>query len=106
MANSVRDAVASAMARSPLYQQAAQKQWPMIDLSRPNYDEPYNHGGVISSPLEDAIDEYTRQMNENDTFSVRHPGGDIYQYRYLGPNSGGRKDWLWIRPPSPDEPMS
>jgi hypothetical protein len=86
-------------------QQPVRQTHPPIDLSDPKYDEIIKtQEGEIISPLEQAVDAYIagRKMNMDDVFSVRHPGGDTLHYRYLGPNSGGRKDWMKIKHTQPD----
>lgn len=46
---------------------------------------------------EDAVDEFIKKkkLRKGDRFHVHHPGrnGPVV-YEYLGPNSGGRKDWI------------
>lgn len=46
---------------------------------------------------ERLVDQFIQgnKMKPNDTFRVDHPEGPTH-YRYLGPNSGGRKDWMQI----------
>jgi hypothetical protein len=85
-------------------QQPMRQTHPTIDLSDPANDNITFKDGEMISPLERAVDDYiaSRKMNTDDVFSVRHPGGDVLHYRYLGPNSGGRKDWLNIKPTQPD----
>lgn len=72
-----------------------------------NKDSPFDPGKDVADqyqqgnydPYESAVDKYTidKKMKENDKFFVTHPNGEQRLYRYLGPNSGGRKDWLELR---------
>lgn len=86
--------------------------WPSVDFSDPKYDNITNNyeTGEMISPIEDAIDAHIakQKMNKDDIFSVLHSDGNLHYYKYLGPNSGGRKDWMEVAPPKGGQgiPMS
>lgn len=52
--------------------------------------------------LEDLVDQHTaaQKLKEGDTFHIPYPDflGGQKLYKYLGPDSGGRKDWMEIAP--------
>lgn len=52
---------------------------------------------------ESVVDEFIakNKLNEGDTFTVPHPDKEIH-YKYLGKDSGGRKDWMEAPPPRPE----
>lgn len=50
-----------------------------------------------NSQYEQTIDKFIKDkgLQENDRMRVKHPDEDEPRiYKYLGPNSGGRKDWM------------
>jgi hypothetical protein len=52
--------------------------------------------------LEDFVDAYIQQnkLNAGQGFQIPYPGG-AKTFEYLGPESGGRKDWMEKGPVSP-----
>jgi hypothetical protein len=55
-------------------------------------------------PLEEHIDQFIKHksLKEGDIMRVPYPDGNPKLYRYLGPDSGGRKDWMEVPPTNPD----
>jgi len=84
---------------------------PLLDLSDPKYDEIRNdyEKGEMISPMEDAVDAHIaaqKGINAGDTIPVLRSNGEMEYYKYLGPNSGGRKDWMGIATPAKGVPTS
>ena len=54
---------------------------------------------VFKSPghqgLEDMVDQFiaASRLKAGDQFQIPYPGG-VKTFEYLGPESGGRKDWM------------
>ena len=83
---------------------------PLLDLSDPKYDEITNdyEKGEMKSAMEDAVDAHIakhKDIKVDTIIPVLRSNGAMEYYKYLGPNSGGRKDWMGIAPPK-DVPMS
>jgi len=53
--------------------------------------------------IEKSVDDHIKDnpMNKGDRFKLEHPDGP-HHYEYLGPDSGGRKDWREIKPKAED----
>jgi len=84
---------------------------PLLDLSDPKYDEitnDYEKGEMVSA-MEDAVDAHIeahkKTIQKDDIIPVLRSNGEKEYYKYLGPNSGGRKDWM-MTSPSKEIPMS
>jgi hypothetical protein len=59
------------------------------------------------TPLENSIDTFVRDsaLSKGQRFKVPHPEGHK-TYEYLGPNSGGRKDWRMVPVPRSSDLVS
>jgi hypothetical protein len=62
--------------------------------------------GADPDEYERLVDEHIKKHKpqENDLIRVEH-GDELKIYKYLGPNSGGRKDWMEV-PQDPKAPTS
>lgn len=95
--------------QNPIAQAPAQL--PLLNLSDPKYDEITNdyEKGEMKSAMEDAVDAHiaaSKGITKGSIIPVLRSNGAMEYYKYLGPNSGGRKDWMGIAPPGKDVPMS
>jgi hypothetical protein len=66
------------------------------EIWKPTADAPYN-----ASALEALIDQFiaANKLGAGAQFQIPYPGG-AKTFEYLGPESGGRKDWMEKGPPS------
>lgn len=67
------------------------------EIWRPTADAPYD-----ASALEALIDQFiaANKLGAGAQFQIPYPSG-AKTFEYLGPESGGRKDWMEKGPPSP-----
>lgn len=77
--------------------QRTQNAPPMVNMPGPVWHKygPHMHDW---RQYEDTVDNFIaeRGLKKGDRFHVHHHGRvDPTVYEYLGPNSGGRKDWVW-----------
>lgn len=64
------------------------------------------HKDASPDEYEQIVDDHIEKnkLQENDLINVQQ-GDDSKTYKYLGPNSGGRKDWMEV-PVDPKTPTS
>jgi hypothetical protein len=85
--------------RSPPPQQGA----PLLPVV-PIHPDVFKKGDYQT--LEEMVDQFIQanKLKEGDGFQIPYPGG-AKTFEYLGPGSGGRKDWMEKGPP-PAAPLT
>lgn len=72
---------------------------PVLDMPQDVIDKSRAGTSKDGEGYEDVVDKYIASniLKKDDLFRIIHPDGQLYLYKYLGPNSGGRKDWLELK---------